>query len=77
MTVPRYAIYGISFSDSNSASEFSECIGRPLIVHYYVKNRKREINSSSLVNTVQHTFNTYTQYVWTVLFSENFPLSSL
>lgn len=43
MTVPTNAIYGISFPDSISASQFFECIGLTLIIHYYVKKKAKLI----------------------------------
>lgn len=64
MTVPTYSIYGISFPESNSASQFFECIFMLLIAHYYVKKKAKLI----LFYTVLHTFNTDTQCVWKVLF---------
>lgn len=41
MTVPTYAIYGVSYPDSNSAGQFFECVGMSLIVHYYVKKKAK------------------------------------
>lgn len=70
MTVPTYSIYGISFLESNSASQFFECIFMLLIAHYYVKKKAKLI----LFYTILHTFNTDTQFVWKVLLQGYFPL---